>query len=132
MEIAQLEEHRKTLDFELIELDRAEAGDRALFDASKPACLARRYRADAERGFFKAMKEFRQVEAEAMAKGEWVSPPAPEASPEAKLGSFRETAGAVPTDSDMDMPKARRDEVPVVNGPEGKAAKSAKSVQPPA
>jgi hypothetical protein len=44
---------------------RAQAGDRALFDPSPEACLARKYEAAAERGFFRAIKEFRQEEAEA-------------------------------------------------------------------
>ncbi len=41
---------------------REEAGRVALFDPSKEACLARRYEAAAERGFFKALNEFRKVE----------------------------------------------------------------------
>ena len=49
------------------EEEQAEAGRRAMFDPSKAACLARRYEAAAERGFFKALKEFRQVEREAKA-----------------------------------------------------------------
>jgi hypothetical protein len=65
-EIAGLEAHRETLDFETIEQDRAEAGDRAMYDPSKEAALARRYESEASRGFFKALKEFRQVEAALM------------------------------------------------------------------
>ena len=42
--------------------DPAEAGRRAMFDPSKEACLARKYEAAAERGFFRALKEFRQLE----------------------------------------------------------------------
>jgi hypothetical protein len=38
---------------------RTEAGKRALFDSSKEACLARKYEAAAQRGFFKALKELR-------------------------------------------------------------------------
>ena len=49
-EIEALQAHRETLDFEMIELDRAEAGGRALFDPCKEATLARRYEAEA-RGF---------------------------------------------------------------------------------
>ena len=41
---------------------RAEAERRALFDASKEASLARKYEAQAERGFFRALKELRQHE----------------------------------------------------------------------
>ncbi len=98
-EVAALEAHYETLDFETIAIDRAEAGQRALFDASKPACLARRYEGEARRGFFKAMKEFRQIEAEAKAKAE-PAPIGPAPSrPDPKVGSFRETApsaGSVP------------------------------------
>jgi hypothetical protein len=41
---------------------RLEAGKRAMFDPSKEACLARRYEAAAERGFFRALKELRLLE----------------------------------------------------------------------
>ena len=40
---------------------RAEAMSRATFDPSREATLARRYEAAAERGFFRALKELRQV-----------------------------------------------------------------------
>jgi hypothetical protein len=63
-EVAALIEHRETLDFEAISLDRLEAPDRALFDTSRDATLARRYESDASRRFFKALKELRQAEAE--------------------------------------------------------------------
>ncbi len=42
--------------------DPEEAGNLALFDPSKEATLARKYEAAAERGMFRALKEFRQVE----------------------------------------------------------------------
>ncbi len=67
-EIAGLLEHRETLDLAMIESDRATASDRALFDASKEATLARRYEAAAERGVYKALAELRRVEAEAEAE----------------------------------------------------------------
>ena len=78
-EVGALEIHRDTLDFEMIELDRSEAGARALFDPSKEATLARRYESEAHRGFFKALKEFRQAEAEfaARAEAEADAPPPP-------------------------------------------------------
>jgi hypothetical protein len=38
---------------------RSEAGHRAWFDTSKPSCLARKYEAAAERGFFRALAEIR-------------------------------------------------------------------------
>jgi hypothetical protein len=82
-EIAGLEAHYETLDFVTIDLDRAEAGDRALFDPSREASLARRYESEARRGFFKSLKEFRQAEAEIAAR-----PLAPEpAPPQAPLAS---------------------------------------------
>ena len=68
--IAELEAHLGTLDLERIEQDRLEAPTRATFDDSRPASLARRYEADADRGFYKALKEFRQVEAEAQSRVE--------------------------------------------------------------
>jgi hypothetical protein len=74
-EVAGLEAHLETLDFEMIEQDRAEAGDRALFDPSKEAALARRYESEARRGFFQALKEFRRVEAEAAEREEVAATP---------------------------------------------------------
>ena len=53
-EVKYLREYRETLDLEAFELDREEAGQRALFDPSKEATLARRYEAAAERGLFRA------------------------------------------------------------------------------
>jgi hypothetical protein len=44
---------------------RLEACHRAMFDPSKEATLARKYEAAAERGLYRALKEFRQVEKEA-------------------------------------------------------------------
>ncbi len=86
-EIAALEAHYETLDFETIELDRAQAPDIALFDPSREATLARRYESEASRGFFKALKELRQAEAEAAAR------PSPVATPDVEAdcappGSF--------------------------------------------
>ncbi len=91
-EIADLEEHYETLDFETIELDRAEAGQRSLFDPSKEASLARRYESDAPRGFYKAMKEFPMAEAVAAdkaASAPRVATPLP-APISGALGSSRE------------------------------------------
>ncbi len=45
--------------------DPAEAGQRALFDPSKEASLARKYEAAAERGLYRALKELRQQQADA-------------------------------------------------------------------
>ena len=94
-EIAQLEAHYETLDFERIELDRADAPDVALFDHSPKATLARRYEADASRRFHKAYDEFRQAE------GRTAGTKAPAASPKpaqksAPLASSCERPAPVP------------------------------------
>jgi hypothetical protein len=96
VEIASLKEHRATLNLEAIALDRAGAADLALFDPSSKASLARRYEADARRGFFKALKEFRQVESEAADRPDSMSPEVSEpAQVEKPLGSSCE--GRSPT-----------------------------------
>jgi len=59
-EVARLLDHRETLDLDAIAADRARAADRALFDPSHEATLARRYEAAAERGLFRALRELRQ------------------------------------------------------------------------
>ncbi len=121
-EIAGLEGHRETLDLKMIELDRAEAGECALFDASKPACLARRYEADAERSYFKSLKEFRQVEAESLERAE-APPSLPEppskAEPRAQVGSFRETSEPVPSEPPMMTIKERLAATPLTLLPDG-------------
>jgi hypothetical protein len=63
---------------------RIETARLAAFDTSKEACLARRYEAAAERSFYRALKEFRQIEKEARAAAG--SPEINEAL--ASLGSF--------------------------------------------
>ena len=50
------------VDAETAERLRVEAGKIALFDSSKPACLARKYEAAAERCFYRTLKELRQLE----------------------------------------------------------------------
>ena len=93
-EVAKLEAHRATLDLGAIAADRARAADRALFDPSKAAELARKYEAAAERGMYRALKEMRAIEAEA-ARSAPAPAPAPIPSPTpAPLGSFSPTAPA--------------------------------------
>jgi hypothetical protein len=109
-EIADLEELYETLDFETIILDRAEAGQRSLFDPSKEACLARRYEAEARRGYYKALTEFRTVEAEAAAKGvskPSVATPIP-APASGTLGSSRETKAPAIREPARPIPAASR------------------------
>ena len=102
-QIAKLEDHRETLDLEVIEQDRAEAPHRVLFDFSPAGCRAMRYQSEARRMFFKALKDFRIAEAEAAERP--TRPEIPQPSPEpasaptpkpesapasAPLASFRE------------------------------------------
>ena len=103
-EIARLQEVRESLDLETIELDRAEAVDRALFDPSKEATLARKYEAATERGLYRALRELEELkklddliegpEAEDHLE---VSPepegaPEPPSRPRGSLASFFQTA----------------------------------------
>ena len=69
---------------------RAEAVRIAMFDPSKEATLARQYEAAAERGFYRALKQLRQMEqqAEALLKAEDA------ANQNALLGSFIEAQRA--------------------------------------
>jgi hypothetical protein len=92
-EIAELEAHHESLDFETIDLDRAQAPARTLFDPSREASLARRYESEATRGFYKALKELREVEAEEAALQIAADTPAPEEEVQAPLASSRESSG---------------------------------------
>ena len=74
-EVEALQALAATLDDDDDAHDRAEAPVRALFDPSDAAERARRYEAAAERGMFRALREFRQVE-ETARSGEPTSPPA--------------------------------------------------------
>jgi hypothetical protein len=81
---------------------RAEAVARAMFDPSKEATLARKYEAAAERGFFRALKELRQLEKQAKA----AESPAPAGSSRQELGSFLTYQQL---NAQMDMLEARLD-----------------------
>ena len=125
-EVAGLEGHRSSFDLGAIELDRMEAGDRALFDPSKEASLARRYESEARRGFFKALKEFRQAEAEAVDREgsapEVVQGPDPSrevARTDAPLGSSREEGSKPPVGTPMRFEVASEARVRASRGPEG-------------
>ena len=63
-EIGKLQALRENFDHEGLELDRAEAAHRAIFDTSPAAILARKYEATTERGLFRTLKEFREVQTE--------------------------------------------------------------------
>ena len=104
-DIARLTGHLAGLDTRAIDAERRLAPKRALFDTSKEAVLARKYEAAAERGIYRALRELRQVEAEAE---EEIAPAVAspqveekpeveeaEAAPEPGLGSFFPEASAV-------------------------------------
>ena len=91
-EIDGLREALGRIDIEAETDDRAGAADRALFDNSKEAILARRYEAAAERGFYRALRALKEhpsatieTELEILAEPDLV--PEPEAT--IPLGSFR-------------------------------------------
>ena len=81
---------------------RAEAGRRAMFDPSKEATLARKYEAAAERGFFRALKELRQLEKQARS----AEPLSPAESYRKELGSF---LSIEKIDADLDAIEAQLD-----------------------
>jgi hypothetical protein len=81
------------LDADQVERLRASAAARAMFDPSKEATLARKYEAAAERGFYRALKELRQLKKESSPGQDQVSSPASVVAAEARssmarLGSF--------------------------------------------
>jgi hypothetical protein len=108
-EIESLQSHRETLDFAMIEIDRLEAPDRALFDPSKEATLARRYESEASRRFSKTLKDFRQAEAEYSERA--TAAPAP--IPQVPMASS--WASPAPT-----LPKVLPGTLTVVKGPDGR------------
>jgi hypothetical protein len=111
-EIEALQDHRETLDLEAFEQDRVEAPARALFDTSKPATLARRYEAEACRRYFKALNEFRKVEAESLAKSTWEdSPPS--------VGSSRDDVPPTAYERMMAEREAHPEGVELAIGPDG-------------
>ena len=61
-EVANLRAHRETLDLDAIAADRVGAADRALFDPSAAATLARKYDAAAERGFYRAFRDLKAAQ----------------------------------------------------------------------
>ena len=129
-ELGELEAHYQGLDFETIEVDREEAGQRALFDHSKEAARFRRYESEARRGFLKSLKEFRQVEAEFAARSQPTS--SPQASPVAgsRMGSSRENAHPPGRDPYSTFP----DNLPAVatspRGPNGEVISVTRPIPP--
>ena len=96
---------------------RARAGQIARFDPSPEATLARKYEAAAERNFFRALKELRQLRADARQADEPAvdrTPAAPEAA--AVAASARATLAAVASYF-PDAPKAPAPPNPAVPAP---------------
>ncbi len=62
-EIAGLEEAHKGLDRDRIAQVRAGAAERAIFNADRDSTLARKYEANAERGFFRTLKKIEEINA---------------------------------------------------------------------
>jgi hypothetical protein len=60
--VADLQARLASFDPAAVEQDRAEAAERALFDPSPAAVLARKYEASNQRNFFRTLKEYREVE----------------------------------------------------------------------
>jgi hypothetical protein len=82
------------VDAETAERLRVEAGKIALFDASGPACLARKYEAAAERGFFRALKELRALKKASKAVDPVAQVAAQAKASMAQLGSFLPAASS--------------------------------------
>ena len=98
-EVDRLGELAETLENSIAEADRLGAADRARFDPSREATLARRYEASAERGMYRALRELREHEAE-IAGGGLDVPADPTGEPRGTLASFFPPR----------MPQAGRDE----------------------
>ena len=95
-EVEKLKEEKATLDLGSVEADRAEAADRALFDASHAATLARRYEAAAERGMYKALDRIEAIRDRVVA-GSPVEADGPEGPEEAQTEpSEAETSPSLP------------------------------------
>ncbi len=100
-EVDALKTHLATMDTTTLAQNRAEADERALFDPSREATLARRFEAATERNLYRALRELRQVEAEAKIQGA-------EAPPETKgrgsLASFRSDGLGAEMDPEASTP----------------------------
>ncbi len=80
-EVEALREHGESLDEAAFERDRDDAVRRALFDPSKEATQARKVEAEAERGLFRALREWRLAEREAAQRPAPSAPSSPEVDP---------------------------------------------------
>ncbi len=77
-----------------------------MFDPSKDACLARKYEAAAERGFFRSIKEFRQHQKSEVAPSAAKSEAAATRKSMEKLGSFFPEVNQPPAPAKVDVAKS--------------------------
>ncbi len=68
-EIAGLEEAHKNLDCDRIERIRAGAAERAIFNTDRDSTLARKYEANAERGFFRTLQKIEEINVSVVEQG---------------------------------------------------------------
>ncbi len=99
-EVEKLRAELANLDRDALDQDRAEAVDRALFDPSKEAILARKYEAAAERGMYKALDRIEEIRGRVVG----TLPPRPEdvepdPIPEAPRPTTPETPPSLPKGS---------------------------------
>jgi hypothetical protein len=97
-EVAALRAAFDTLDHEAFDLDREEAPGRAIFDPGKEATLARRYEAAAERGLYRALRDYSKLE-----QAQRETPPSHPFYQNEPLASFR--AGDGPPSPPVATPK---------------------------
>ena len=130
-QIAELVAHKGTLDLDRIEQDRREAPARAKFDDSKQASLARRYEADSDRGFYKALKELRQVEAQAPIRIE-ATPDLPNLDlSDSRMGSFCEATPPSDRERALAFLETPMAENPPVRGSDGRPVSITRPLPPP-
>ncbi len=98
-EVAKLRGELSALDLGDLARDRAEAADRALFDPSQEAILARRYEAANERAMYKALDRIEAIREQVVAD----DPAEPDV--EAVSPPIDESAEAAETDSPPSLPK---------------------------
>ncbi|WP_435016416.1 hypothetical protein TA3x_003982 [Tundrisphaera sp. TA3] len=121
-EVAALRDLRVRIDGENEAIDRAEAADRALFDPSDEAQMARRHEAAAERGLFRALREFHKVEERAAAVAAAGPGPEPKPEPESPPAPprARATSPATPAAEAPRSPGPRRTNPTKPKGPQAR------------
>ncbi|WP_435015400.1 hypothetical protein TA3x_002938 [Tundrisphaera sp. TA3] len=114
-EVAELRALRELVDDEDEAADRAEAPERALFDPSAEAHQARKYEAAAERGLFRALREYQNLETPAQAAPMPATAPPPPPAPRDEPRAARPPASPPPVASPRPTHKHRPASPPVVS-----------------